>query len=138
MLPLLGWRIFLLGASTLDKFVKGHHIFYAPSPLHLIKPMEKEVLSIIDVFEIADEHLGIGLNTDKAELRDKWREMTVDAVKSSFQGKQISIFGDGYRYQTLVLDVDILNSLADFKNVYLKIDGNLKGIQVKDKVEVEL
>lgn len=96
---------------------------------------------IVDHIHLFPEgQLVIFLGTANAELRNKWREMSIAELKAQFVDKEIHIFGEGYEFRTSVLSVEIMNSIADFKNVALQLENNeltLK-IQEKDEVEVEL
>ncbi|MBK9451991.1 MAG: hypothetical protein IPN95_21745 [Bacteroidetes bacterium] len=102
--------------------------------------MARQRLNVGDIFELPDGHLVIGLYTRSDELRDQWRNTPIPDVKSQYEGKKIHVFGEGYQFETEVLDVDISNSIADFKNVFLKLDNNewTKRIQIDDAVEVEV
>jgi hypothetical protein len=102
--------------------------------------MAREVLIVVHYFELPDGNLVIGLNTVRDELRDQWRKIWPNDLKAQFEGKKIKVFGEGYQFETNVLAVDILNSIADFKNVFLKLDNNpfTKKIQLNDEVEVYL
>ena len=102
--------------------------------------MAIEVLIIFDVFKLPDGKRVIGLNTEREQLRDHWRSMDTKRLKTQFEGKTIQVYGEDYRFETSVLGVEINNSLADFKNVFLKLDNNAftQKIRVNDHVEVDL
>lgn len=102
--------------------------------------MPKETLIIGDKFELPDGSVVIGLNTPKQDLRMDWRRMTMETLKAPFVGQEISIRGKDYQFQTKVLGVEILNSIADFKNVFLKIEKVTEAsrIQQGDEVEVDI
>ncbi|MEY3442046.1 MAG: hypothetical protein RLZZ519_327 [Bacteroidota bacterium] len=101
--------------------------------------MARQRLNVGDIFELPDGHRVIGLYTRSDELRDQWRNTSITDVRSQYLGKKIEVFGEGYQFETDVLDVEILNSIADFKNVFLKLDNNewTKRIQMDDLVEVD-
>jgi hypothetical protein len=102
--------------------------------------MAREILIVYDKFELPDGKLAIGLFTGREELKAQWRNTAIDDLKSQYEGKKIQVFGEGYQFETNVLAVDILNSIADFKNVFLKLDNNAftKKIRINDEVEVDL
>ncbi len=102
--------------------------------------MARQRLNVGHIFELPDGHLAIVLYTRSDELRDQWRNTPIPDVKSQYEGKKIHVFGEGYQFETDVLDVDILNSIAEFKNVALKLGNNewTKLIQIDDLVEVEM
>ncbi|MBL0017885.1 MAG: hypothetical protein IPP17_15985 [Bacteroidetes bacterium] len=102
--------------------------------------MARQRLNVGHIFELPDGHLVIGLYTRSDELRDQWRNTPIPDVKSQYEGKKIHVFGEGYQFETEVLDVDISNSIADFKNVFLKLENNAmtRKIQTNDVVELEM
>jgi hypothetical protein len=102
--------------------------------------MAREILIVYDKFELPDGEIVIGLYTGRKELKTQWRNTAIDDLKSQYEGKKIQVFGEGYQFQTNVLAVDITNSIADDKNVFLKLENNAytKKIQLKDEVEVDL
>lgn len=102
--------------------------------------MAKEILIVGTRLDLPDGSPVIGLNTMKQELRDEWREMNPNDLKLQFTGKTITVVGEDYQFETAIVGVEILNSIADFKNVFLKLkaNANTRKIQLHDQVEVEL
>lgn len=102
--------------------------------------MAREVLIIGHVGHPPSGGIFIGVNTGKEKLRYDWRALSFSELESKFSGKSIRIFGAEYDIQTKILEVKITASLADFKNIYLKIEENplTKKIQELDELEIEL
>jgi hypothetical protein len=100
----------------------------------------REILIILVKFEMPDGNLVIGLNTQNVELHEKWRNMPILELKSMFMDKKIFIIGENSRFNETVLDVEIINSITDHKNVYLKLamNNNTSKIKLQDKVEIDI
>jgi hypothetical protein len=100
--------------------------------------MARKTLIVGGILELPDGSLVIGLNTNDDTLRGQWVSMKIAELKTQFEGKKIHVFGEGYAFETSVLGVEISNSIADFKNVFLKIANNefTQKIRLNDEVEV--
>jgi hypothetical protein len=102
--------------------------------------MAREILIIGHVGTLPTGGIFIGVNTGNETMRLEWKKKSFTDLENLFTGKLIKIFGEEYEIQTKILDVKITASLADFKNIFLKIEENAmtKKIQELDEVEIEL
>jgi hypothetical protein len=102
--------------------------------------MARERLIVSHILEHPDGKLVVALNAIDDALQHQWRNMAMTDLKAQFEDKKIHVFGEGYQFETGVLGVQISSSIAEFKNVYLKLDNDIfsQKIRMNDKVEVDL
>jgi TRAP-type C4-dicarboxylate transport system substrate-binding protein len=102
--------------------------------------MAREILIIVDKFALPSGELVFGLTTGRDELRDAWVNTTIEDLASSFKSKQIKVIGKDYEFTIRIIDAEVLNSVADFKNVYIRLPSSPKTnkIALLDEIEIEL
>ena len=102
--------------------------------------MAKEILIIVDKFELPSGELVFGLNTARAELRDAWVNTSIAKLASSVQNKEIKVSGKDYEFTIKILDAEVYSSIADFKNIFIKLacSPKTKKINILDEIEIEL
>jgi hypothetical protein len=102
--------------------------------------MAREILIVFDIIKLLDGKLAIVLNAGRKELRSQWVNLSKKGLKAQFEGKKIQVISEGFQFETNVLEVEILNSIEDFKMVGLKLDNNpfTQKIKINDEVEVDL
>lgn len=102
--------------------------------------MAKENLIIGDIFQLPDGDMCIGLNTEKPALRDEWRQTPINELKDLVRGKVVRVKGANNDFTLEVRDVEVTASIADFKNIFLKVESNALSdkITMSDRLEIEL
>ena len=102
--------------------------------------MTKEILIVGGVHSLPNGGILLGVNTMNEILRFEWRECSFSDLAGQFAGKSISIFGKEYEIHTKIVDVQISASIADFKNVFLKIEDIAMTSKIRelDEIEIEL
>jgi hypothetical protein len=102
--------------------------------------MAKEELIIINKLELPDGDIVVGMKPLREELKDEWKNIDMADLKRQFLFKNITIIGQDYQFEVVTRDVDILNSIAGFKNVFVRLENNpdTREIEENDKAEIDL
>ena len=92
---------------------------------------------IEEIFLLEEGNLVIGLNASNTMERDEWQKKSIEDLKSDFNNKDILIVKlDDLKVS--ILAVDVMNSIANFKNVFLQIENSNKAQLIKLKDEVNI
>lgn len=83
--------------------------------------MAEQTLTIGDITEISDDSLVLAVNFNSLEVRQKYIEKSFEDIKKEFKNKTIQFQGTNIQFETKVNDVEVSSSIADFRNIFLKI-----------------
>ena len=100
--------------------------------------MNKTGISLIigDIIDLQDGNLVIAVNFPSLEVRMEYRELDFETVKNHFKGKKLRIVCDDFEFNTVVLEVEVSSSLANFKNIFLKVKKTSKSVRIKELDEI--
>lgn len=95
-------------------------------------PIQK--LTIFDIIRQDENHLVLAINYDDLEMRKSVMELDINAVKNQFLNKTIIIVGKNIELD--IEDAQVSSSIAEFKNIFLKIKKTPKTSSIKRLDEV--
>jgi len=100
--------------------------------------MAGEILIIGDVIDLNNGKLAISVGYGSMEKREEVSRMTHEEVKDSLVGKNVRFEGEGYSFQSKILNVKSSTSISNFKNIFIQIAKSTKTDKIKERDEAQL
>ena len=98
--------------------------------------MTKKSYRIEEIFQLEGGDIVIGLVASNAIERDEWQKRSIKGLKSDFENRSFQVIN--HDFKSSILAVDIISSIANFKNVFLRVKNSDKALKLKLKDEIEI
>ena len=102
--------------------------------------MENQDFVIADIIDLEDGYLVFGLSIPSLDQRMELRELSLSTIRNRFEGKEIEIASVEETIKLSILAVDVGSSVADFKNIFLKVHKTAESLSLKilDEVSIDV
>ena len=102
--------------------------------------MARQILIIGDIIETANDNIILAVDFETLKIRQEYSLKSYEEIRAEFKNKDIEVSDSNFKLKTKIVDVDVSSSLANFRNIFLKItkSSKTKRLKIKDEVIIDL